>query len=305
MSSFLEETISGWGKLVKTLILLGVIFIGSYFLITGIISKVFSFMDRIEAVETKDGIPTILLKGRTLSVVDVPAQQIGTGSGVKLRKDKSITITAQGLVSTGSFLPEYLLPDDLKQRPQDLNDLKKRVFLLEGNRDLNIGWRDPDGKLINSVGDIEEIPCLSKRSREMRLNNKDGDWGLLMGFIKKDQENIPEIISDEKRIFRIGKKAVISYDNDQRNYVIEINSDRKTISKTSEDGELFFIINDALVKKVDDLNYPALCGEPTVFEKELREAHKRIYQKISPKENAIGFYYLDNLGNFVVSILIE
>ncbi len=317
--SFFAKAISSSRNLIRALIII----IVAFFIVR---TLTFQIIDRLvvqvdEITFSSEGNPVIKIGGKkqTLQVVSVPGYQKWTSSGITLDKKTKIQIRATGSVATGLAVPRYL-EEELYQEFN--SELGWRLSRLEFNEDTYLGWREPDGKLLqeyasnNPTDNIYGYQCIDKQSKNKKLA-PNLEYGTLLGFVVRNSEkSFNKLFNDEyneKFFFRIGKQADIEFNpEDNSYYVIKEEGEDQKIS-IFRDGSLkkstlYFTINDTLIKDKKELEFLTECLQkesniPKRLEKYIqqkKERYQNIYEKL---EHSEAIWFMDNSGDFTVTII--
>ena len=255
----------------------------------------------------------ITLGRKSMSVVNVPAYQFWTRTGVTLGKKNSIKIRASGLVSTSASPPE------LNDKKDKLTDIEKRIIAIESDRDIHSGWRDADGQpthVIKPANGIEPVKeCnggMASKSDKLRLDAKPGaEYGTLLGFIipkesKSSGKKIDTLLGTKSElrevpILRLGSYSEIKYEKTTTTNTFIVTSSAspgkpQSIPANYEDGELYLTINDTVVNDVEDMTYP--CKVKPDLDKN-RKRQIKLYEMMHYSKD---IWYLDNRGSFLVTM---
>jgi hypothetical protein len=202
--SFLAKAISSYRNLIRALILL---LIATFIVGKLALEIIDRFVGQVDVITfSSEGNPVIKIRGKnqTLQVVSVPAYQKWISSGITLHKNTKIQIRATGSVASGLTVPRYLEEELYNEFS---NELGWRLSRLEFNEDTYLGWRAPDGKLLQGYGSdnptdtIYGSKCIDEQSRNLKLV-PNFEYGTLLGFVagKSDNSaNKPFKIRDNER----------------------------------------------------------------------------------------------------------
>lgn len=206
---FFESVVSSTGNLLRGLLLLIILSICVYILVTAIVEKIFP---AVQDMGLEGDVLKLSFRGKTMNVVNVPACQLYTPSGVTLSKKSVIKISASGLISTcatGDF--------SSKTMGNKVNETESRILDIELNRDVHRDWRNANGELVNRKSKYQNVEegCLARKSKPLKLD-PEVEYGYLLAFIvTNDLKNrdIDEILAKRQiKLFRIGKKSEIEYE---------------------------------------------------------------------------------------------
>jgi len=239
-------------------------------------------------------------------VVDVPGSEVGVPSGVPLEKDKVIKITASGVVLT-----------DATAYFKDTPGQEKKKDLLEKLNSRIIGWRRPDGRRLNYIDkDYEENIMKDEKRREGAEESdklillKGEEYGCLLGIVslQDDSTRIDSVLLSEKTVvFRIGEQATINFKGGQ--FVIDSidkgpAGEKKITTKLDKKYEghnIYFVVNDCIVRSKDDLRKVLNANRCDAKEIELQ---LEIYRELEKSKTGTGktIWYGDNMGHFIVLV---
>lgn len=314
--SFLASAVSSTGNFWRSVLLIAFIFafiftffyICIFFLVPRIMEGIAPAIQDI-SMEGGNSLK-FSLRGKSVSVVNVPAYQLWTPSGVKLRKNANIQIRASGIVSTGTS--SFDLFNSLKLSEEDIfkwkfDEIDRRILNIELDRDIHLGWRKANGERINGFAlDIESGEnCIVKQSLELKLD-KGSEYGSLLVFFinpEREGESINDLLANRKvQTFRIGTNARINYDKNREIFLLSSEEQEdKQIPKIYENSSLYITVNDIVIRSKSDLEIPGYCKDDEVSPsiKANRAMQIKIYEKMSNPHN---IWYLNNRGSFLVSI---
>jgi len=295
--------VSSWGNMLRTIILLVVFGTLIYF---G--AKLMNIRGDDITYEGKN-ITIHLSRNKVLTIVDVPAYQIAVPSGVKLEKHYNIEFYATGLVTCG------IMPDcgDL-MKANDLNELKRSLISVFNAQAHHLEWRGPDGKLLYIKRAESTSPdCLDKESDKRLVYPKDEivDYGYLLAFIVPPNCNPQEVLANldyNTKILKIGKHTILKYEN---NTFTSDDSPGFVVDSRYIGGEIYFTINDTIIRDENDLSYSTNCiaqlkncdqTKCEIYEITNTNDKKASKRMLDPK-HPYGMWYLDNRGSFTVSLL--
>jgi len=289
-NNYLESAIKDWRFLLRTFILI----LGIAAILFGLTYSVIKFcFPYIDTIENNGNGFTLHLRGKILTVVNVPACQFGTVTGIKLDKKLKISVKTSGLVSTAA--------DPAKINVHD--ETEKNILELRMDRDLHLGWRDPDGERLTGED--------SKTGKNELLLKQDANYGCLLAFAVPISEGVDvtkEIIeklskrNENQDVIKIGKKCDIVFDKDKQQYIATIEGEKYQPFTDAKDGEeLCFVINDSVVNDKSDIenNFKNGKDKYSKIQKEIE-----IHEYLDLNEPRY-FWYLDNRGSFTATILQE
>jgi hypothetical protein len=245
-------------------------------------------------------------KGKSRSVITVPAYKLFVDSGVNLKRDQIMIIRAKGLVSTCTDIPKGLLNSvSIEDKwPQVLKEL-----VIE--RDIHLGWRNPIGEHeYKKEVKNKSKDCIERESEELRLDpNK--KYGYLIGIVVVGDEPVGALKLDAARTIPVGFGVTIKYDKKSKEYKV-INKEGKLLVTLGDmtDARLYFAVNDTIIMKAEKLKLSGTCktelleGGWKISDVEkiesVRDRHIELYAGM---KNSEGIWYLNNRGSFTVSIV--
>lgn len=343
-TSFLIKAISSGSELRRAIILLLVIFLASSIGFTMLIFAVLELIDRLtkqfdQVSFSEQGYPIVKLKGKgTLQVLSVPSYHKWTASGITLNRKNKIEIKATGLVSTGYYIPDYISTEFNKKS----NELDKRVSMLEFNRQMYLGWRYPNGELSNGQENMLShkkdfiyttvMDCVNKESHLKKLNTE-SRYGSLLVFFASKLENSnysPTKIYNREmmtNLVEVGEGVGIEFKEDHYHVTSKSGTLLKKISaENGDDLDLYFVVNDSIVRDRTDLAIFSKCYnnsklEPKVKDSDTRsrarnqeelfmkvyDTLKKIHDNDQDKQSLEALpeamWYMDNAGEFTVTVV--
>lgn len=312
--SFWERSISDRYSLFRAIILILILF-----LLTGLVAFTiykFVFVPRSTDIELNGNAVNIKFGGeRVLNVVTVPAYQFTVPTRVTLDKKREIKIRANGLVSTAAN--EYDLDNELISK---MSKVEQKLLKLELQRDVGLGWRRPNGAFVysnetNANSEKDGSKCIRDASEKLKAD-KSVDYGYLLAFVKPElsKSDPDEILADKNTlILKIGEGATIKYNEKEDQFIVSGgNLTKQSLPGEAEGGEIFFTINDTIIRKPDDMLLENECLKEIKGQEArrsiamIRHIQMDIANKFmkSPK-TPYAIWYLNNKGFFTVNLLQE
>lgn len=298
-------------------------------LIFAVLQIVERLTERFDTVSWSGSYPVIKLKGnQTLQVISVPAYDRWTPSGITLDRKTKIEIKATGLVATGFYFPEYI-EKEINARNDRLDE---RLSRLEFNQQVYLGWRYPNGELINGQENTlaqndnfipaTPIDCINYESYTRKIY-KDYKYGTLLAFTanskSEDSKNDSPVNVFKKKIqnkfTKIGEEADIEFKEDENSYVVKYKNGResKETKISAKDGDsLYFTINDTIINDINDLEIFSRCHKKKYenvqkinLEDNVKNEvlYKKVYEKLDEQDYPEAMWYMDNKGEFTVTII--
>jgi hypothetical protein len=263
-------------------------------------------------VKVVEGNVSISFSNGTLRVITVPGCQFFTRSGVYLHSHRKVEISASGLVSTALDFPPWATQD--------------RFTLLWFDRNLNLTWRSPAGKLNASdlsnawkkAGISKEVSATQKAMKNSTLDPH-AEYGELLAFLVPrgdSDKTITEVLAgrgengEHYDRVRVGEQSTIEYQNLKDKFDVYTPGDgsAQSLGKNDEDDEICFAINDVVVNN-DRLIELAEKNCRNIGDhkgEELLKAEEILYDANDKAQNPMpNIWYLDNQGSFTVNVLEE
>ncbi len=261
------------------------------------------YVDNVRFASGAKGPPlNITFGSKAMSVVNVPAYQFWTPTGIRLNRDTDIRIYASGIVSTSPALP---VPRKAAGKKQSVSDLEDRLLAFEIERNMRDGWRDPNGQQLHpfAVKQAQGDDCaikIASKADSIKLD-RNAEYGALLGFVVQDAvaSRIDDLLGTKKiETLELGANSEIKYDASSNQFIVysELVGKPQYIPASYENEMLYLTINNAVINSEYDMDYP--CKVASVLE-ESRERQKQVYKMLhSPKY----IWYLDNSGSFLVTL---
>jgi hypothetical protein len=241
-----------------------------------------------------------------VSLFNVPAFQLNNDRGLELSGGATYTIRASGAVVTAGW---SLFPPVVARIARNHQDLPLRDIAESYKK---ISWRNPTGSYIYLDGesDANSAPqCVQDKSKELKLL-PNANYGALLGLVVSRNE-APQFSrqrdghSSNYAVFLIGEGGTITFDPKGKSVSISrADGARESLNLPFVQGDLAeirFVINDAVITSSEDFDLPANCVAPA--ERAWRKVAAELYGAM-PARSRAGVWYLDNDGNFSVTVQI-
>lgn len=293
----LKESVTSWGNTLRTLTLIAGLAIAIVICVDYLNKRGY------DIIVEGDKSVTIRASGKSVTIVDVPAYQLAVPSGVTLKADRKLTIRATGLVSTLTTP----MCDELKAA-NDLTGLKTALINVLHRQAFHMDWRHPDGQLYYVNSTVPWGPTCQQIAASKMKVHPDAEWGTLLAFIvpkdcRDPEKYLADIENPRKQILKIGRNASLIFAEGKfggpENTGVEIGSQYIGC-------DIYFTINDAIVRTRDDLRLSKKCNEPPNDVEAMTDTvSDECCGRMKDPEHPYGIWYLDNRGSFSVSMVEE
>ncbi|MEO0014643.1 MAG: hypothetical protein RLZZ535_3032, partial [Cyanobacteriota bacterium] len=308
------KAISSGNSLARTLILFLFVLGLLYLIATNLVDRILGDGGEISYAPNGNFIISNKRKEK-IQVLNVPAYQSFTSTGIEFNKVNKLTIGATGLVSTGLYVPGFM-KKQFSDKSDNLSKINERLSKIEFNDNSYLGWREANGNLIQKFksdeSSINGEKCISDKSKEKRIL-KEEEYGVLLGFFADSDSKAKQMLrkdNNENGFFAVGKKAEIALSSSSKVIVTTFDRDEKNQSKSFEldkvRGFLYFTVNDSIIRKGTDFEMFSGCADKKDKDQGEKKVkiYKELYDNIDDMQgDKAAIWFMDNRGNFTVNII--